>query len=514
MIDGRNGLPLYFALRNETNPVHVVQFLVHQWPESLRMPLYEDRLALHLLCESYTPSFPMIRFVAEQWPDALGIKGAGELPLHYASGNPNVGSDTIAFLLDAWPDSIRVRDKYGRIPLHAACGTHDVKHEVITLLMTKWPDALQSPSSYQGDLPLHLACRIQSPQEVLQSLVSACPETLCIPNHHGEVPLHLACLQPSRSHYGRCRGERSLNKIRFLVESCPASLRIQTKEGLLPLHYACRDSSTPEEILEYLIQQFPEAIRVPTFTQGALPLHLACARKSKPRFLTIDCLVRAWPESVMVECDQEYRCIHHGCRVLPLDVVCAEPLTPRPTVETIRALTPPHMSPIHFACSHASSICRTCWIQTRLQTLRCLAYYFRASEDWTQFHQGMLPLHGACRGGAPRPILEWCFRQSKDAFCTLTTDTGDSPVHCYLSSWRAPMASTNATHLDERPSPDPHDVFGSAVDYLLEQYPEAVHISNRSGLLPFHVAILHKVPLGVLFTLAQCNPEALLPSPL
>jgi len=110
------------------------------------------------------------------------------------------------------------------------------------------------------------------------------------------------------------------------------------------------------------------------------------------------------------------------------------------------------------------------------------------------FHQGMLPFHCACHDGAPRSVLEWLAEQHPTVVRTYTTDTHESPLHCYVSS-------TNNVNGDSS---------FSAIQFLVEKYPDALHSTNRKGSLPFHVAAVHNADLNVLFYLARQNPAALL----
>jgi len=48
------------------------------------------------------------------------------------------------------------------------------------------------------------------------------------------------------------------------------------------------------------------------------------------------------------------------------------------------------------------------------------------------------------------------------------------------------------------------------VQLLVEKHPDALHTTNRMGMLPYHMAAFHQAPLDALFYLACQNPEALL----
>jgi len=77
-------------------------------------------------------------------------------------------------------------------------------------------------------------------------------------------------------------------------------------------------------------------------------------------------------------------------------------------------------------------------------------------------------------------------------------DTGDTSLHCYLSSPHA-LLNGRKSHRSLW-----------TVQLLVEKHPDALRITNRIGMLPFHMAAVHQAPLDVLFYLACRNPEALL----
>jgi len=200
---------------------------------------------------------------------------------------------------------------------------------------------------------------------------------------------------------------------------------------------------------------------------------------------------------------------------LPLDMFCYNSCEEQPlTREFVRLLTN-GIPPLHVACSLPP---RTSWLPYRKVTLEELAA-LSAPEDWKRFHQGMLPLHCACRSQVPDTILLWLCEKYPDAVRICTTDTMDSPLHCYLSSTNHVLhtTTTNTTttmHDDdsmahESLSPLPLYSF-SAVEYLVKQYPAAVHMTNQLGYLPFHLAVMHDAPIDILLYLARRNPESLL----
>jgi len=77
----------------------------------------------------------------------------------------------------------------------------------------------------------------------------------------------------------------------------------------------------------------------------------------------------------------------------------------------------------------------------------------------------------------------------------IMTNTGDTLLHCYLSSPQGELNKTTKWFL--------------GMQFLVEKHPHAVCKLNQMGMLPFHVAALNQAPLDALFYLACQNPEAL-----
>jgi len=305
--------------------------------------------------------------------------------------------------------------------------------------------------------------------------------------------------------------------------------------------------------LNHLLQRYPNAARS-LFLSSPMddwrgrrsrykyPLHVACNPLASQEF--IDRLVREWPESVQVPCRcaiedfslqgdpaekfrkflrkayltdseffsnghdfarrrrdiEEYKQVidDHNCTdmlvdvdmiyALPLDLACAadEVLS----AEVIDILTN-HTPPLHFICTFS----RTPWIPTRLKAIQYLASVF--PHDSMLFYHDTLPFHCACLFGAPRAVLEWWCEQYPNVVGTYTKDTDASPLHYYLCS--SPRTSDGKNR----------DSYFSAVKFLVEKHPDALHHMNHKKLLPFHVAAMNNADLDVLFYLACQKPEAL-----
>jgi len=94
--------------------------------------------------------------------------------------------------------------------------------------------------------------------------------------------------------------------------------------------------------------------------------------------------------------------------------------------------------------------------------------------------------------------VKWWLKNHPEVIKVITMDTGDTLLHCYLSSPHA-LLNGRKSHRSLL-----------TVQLLLENHPDALCITDRMGMLPFHMAGVHQAPLNVLFYLACQNPDALL----
>jgi hypothetical protein len=82
-----------------------------------------------------------------------------------------------------------------------------------------------------GQTPLHLACCLQLPVEVIEFLVQLNPRALRIPDSTGDTPLHRACIQASHP-------DLDAATILFLVDAWPEALYVRDSVGALPHEFA------------------------------------------------------------------------------------------------------------------------------------------------------------------------------------------------------------------------------------------------------------------------------------
>ncbi len=133
-------------------------------------------------------------------------------------------------------------------------------------------------------LPIHQACALMAPREVIETLVKCFPQGIKMKESaFHRTALHIAC-----------QTNAPVETIEALVHFYPEAIRIQDSLGRLPVHYACAHE-VPSTTLELLLREFPESCKIGD-QNGWLPLHVACRRGVS--LYELELLLDCYPSSV------------------------------------------------------------------------------------------------------------------------------------------------------------------------------------------------------------------------
>ncbi|KAI2491649.1 hypothetical protein MHU86_22895 [Fragilaria crotonensis] len=140
---------------------------------------------LHNACFLQAPGY-IITALVEAFPGAVKLPDTGyrRLPIHHAilgKGYP----ETVAELLEKYPESAMVQDCLGRLPLHYAMFCKMPIH-VVELIIRAYPAGVKV-QDIKGWTPLHIAGAVAVPLPLVRSAVFACPEVL------EKVDIHTFC---------------------------------------------------------------------------------------------------------------------------------------------------------------------------------------------------------------------------------------------------------------------------------------------------------------------------------
>jgi len=270
---------LCFALReyeeHDSVDSKVLCLLIKHDPQVSRMQQFEGDTTclLHKAC-CYNAPAEVIDLLIRLNPDALRVpipnegEDEGEsfrmgewgmFPLHLICCREDVSLETIKLILHHYPGAAKDGDKEGKLPLHIALSGAPEEH--IMTLIDHYPEAVRKETT-NGLLPLYFSfCT----SKFTQKLVELYPESVSKADRFGDLPLHHVCRFPFVP----------LEVVKFLYERYPEAIRIKGSCERLPLHTADVNNASKETV-EFLIDMYPDAVRV-VDEYGGLPLHCACS---------------------------------------------------------------------------------------------------------------------------------------------------------------------------------------------------------------------------------------------
>ena len=271
--------------------------------------------------------------VAQQWQDVLKrlVKKPHEaavwtmldsgppchlLPLHIALRDKTTPLAVIQALIQANPQALGMREWYGMLPLHIACQV-GAPLEIVQLLTRDYPQA-----DLTGLLPLHLACLADAcRQDVILHLLELYPASIYQKDSKGFVARdyiansgHPHCkvllqeLDRGADYWGAAvsntlvellyDGQWEKAHARVQTDSEEASVWIKSSgTRQYALHVAC-STKAPSHVVEALVTAYPEALRIPIGDYQLLPLHLACQHGAS--FPVVSILLQHYKEAASV----------------------------------------------------------------------------------------------------------------------------------------------------------------------------------------------------------------------
>jgi hypothetical protein len=124
------------------------------------------------------------------------------------------------------------------------------------------------PGFFDGDhessvLPIHVACSVHAPLNVIKAIVEAHPECVqAIESAFKRLPIHVACQFAARA-----------DVIHYLVEQYMAGTMEADILGRLPIHYACSNGA-PLDVVRVLLNVNTSSTLYADLN-GWIPLHVA-----------------------------------------------------------------------------------------------------------------------------------------------------------------------------------------------------------------------------------------------
>ena len=434
---------------------------------------------------------------------------AGETPLHRACYNGHL--DVVRVLLEAGAD-LHATDNGGRTPLHRACDNGHL--DVVRVLFEAGADLHATDDG--GRTPLHLACD-NGHFDVVRVLFEAGAD-LHATDNCGRTPLHHACddgqfdvvrflldagaladLNAARQFWwtlhfiwlvggfaGEGVGQRNFDVVKMLLDE-GAHLEARNSNGFTPLLEASNNGQV--EIMQELIDRDADMFATAADSQTAFDLaHGAHAENCLIEAYAAKLFEREGPQAIHSILQAATYSFRHATAYGPPQQWLVQLPLGKLTVDqflTLLRLLPGdgirrrdnnEALPLHVACRRGAPV----------EILRPLLQLYPAALQRTDAI-GDLPLHAACRSAEPS-LKEIRFLVELDLPAVrMPNIVGALPLHLLCGS---------------RP---PAEV----VQYLVRSFEGSLSIRTPSGDLPFMVACKTSASESVLQVLLTTYPDAL-----
>jgi ankyrin repeat protein len=188
-------------------------------------------------------------------------------------------------------------------------------------------------------LPIHKACVLQPPRNLIQQLLHAYPDGASDKDQDGWLPIHCACFYNADDAI-----------VELLLQQYPNGSHCKDDDGRLALHYACLKGAS-EGTVDSLLQSNAKAA-LHKDNEGRLPIHHACS-KGAPESV-IDSLLKAAPKGAQSKDDQGRLALHHACRKTASERVIRTLLKVYSRASSIK--DDQEKLPLHYSCQHGGSL--------------------------------------------------------------------------------------------------------------------------------------------------------------
>lgn len=183
--------PLHYLCKKKNAPSSLIESFVETWSEAASTTDSAFRsLPIHIACTNDI-SISGIKALVKAYPEGLTTADEeGNLPIHYACSLSS--EETVMYLIESSPESIKKLNKRNQTALHLACSRYDISERVVHTLLKMSHSACKT-RDWQGRCPVHDACMWHAPPVIIDSLLEAYPDSARLFDMTGLTP------------YGICR---------------------------------------------------------------------------------------------------------------------------------------------------------------------------------------------------------------------------------------------------------------------------------------------------------------------
>lgn len=137
------------------------------------------------------------------------------------------------------------------LPIHIACSLH-APLEVVRAIVEAYPGCLSAKESSFKRLPIHVACMSAAPLDVIEYLAQEYAAATLEPDTLGRLSIHYAC-----------NNGAPMDVVGALLRVNSASALYADRNGWLPLHVATR-SGASTEVIRQIVRACPAAVTIKT----------------------------------------------------------------------------------------------------------------------------------------------------------------------------------------------------------------------------------------------------------
>lgn len=294
-----------------------------------------------------------------------------------------------------------------------------------------------------------------------------------------------------------------LRMLKLLVARSPESPSSFDPAGTRPLHYACMNPNVTVEVVEYLFEQYPQAI-MQCNRNGRFPLHDAAERSID----VLKFIYKKFPSAAKVRSQKSHPRSHQSTASYPFQRAFAS-TDGADAVKLLYQWHPEAATSDHSRKFLVHDACRVCASKdtlTFLETLTSGKPYSQTDKD------GKMPLHHLClyygyysHTGPSLDLVKFVVEKAPHAVKHRDND-GYLPLHeMFRNVMRPEVDESVLLYLIDlypgaaAPWPDGsgscfHNLFGfkkpylSLIQVLIQKLPEVLGLKDDYGMLPIHQA--------------------------
>jgi ankyrin repeat protein len=419
--DKKKNTPLHVACEHLHKNLSFVGGIMIECPDAsaaCRIPNSGGNLPIHSICEQSHPADDVALYMIDVYPDGLKIKDKdGNLPLHSAIERGDILSvDVLEKMIQVYPEACAVKDKQKNTPLHSACEcrTKDLAKIVRMLLNADTNGVAAKTKDREGNLPIHSAAEKKNPSpDVVMMLIDAYPKGLHLKDRDGNLPIHSVLENPFSF---------PTSVVEKMLAVNPDSTKVKDKDGNTPLHSACecRTKNLPK-IVKLLLDADPQAVASKTKDKdGQLPIHSACNR-SKISTLVVAMLVEASPVCLEVKIKRTgIHIVQWAVDKSAFDVLqkiwsCSPHYFEAKCCKSI--VSKKHETPLHYICYDKPDV--------SVKMMKLLA---KSNAKNMKNSKGKLPLRTLYEEGRKKNLIE-CLKKEMGPTAFNEMFVGDGGVH-------------------------------------------------------------------------------------